>query len=1413
MAEAPRACTINPLNILFGNLAKSLNEDDVNEMKNLLRDEQVPEVDMDKLRSALDVFHHLKKHGDIDDNNLDLLLQLFEQMKKEPLKERVRKFQRDHSAKTGHENTKDEQSGQETKPQSLPSLNVKITHVLEEDLSLQEQKTKIELVAEIQKNELRKLITDTSKDLVQAVKDNDSVKKQELKDCLSQFRAIYKEMYPGSLVLVLQFLTEEDLQYFWQKYKDGTVEKGLSDIIIPTALREKARNAGYTIRLQVEIDEKQFIEVKRKMHAISAFPAAYSTTWCRDTLRDKWYSFVMDQIQDRQQASHLLEQSSSDPVIQALRQEEFFFPAIVSFWFENSFTLPPTVTKATEYAVIHHAEMYCKENDVEVENLREIVKARFNDIGKHLYEHISEENVGKLYPSWIDESISNLESHLFGLLTKSEDFYTFPGKYVYSYIIAVYFSNIIALSPHNIPMYIREERMKTLQTYLPYCFPYITGILGDKAMCFLKEVTTFSTMQTSVDIDDLVMVGNCLFESERPSVFARDIEKLVGQNHTLDLSTCTGISNQSIHSLSVILQHTSIISDIKLYSEIDEAFLSSEFKECLTNIMGDPLAVDRCKVRINNSHDFTVTAKLLRILPLLCKHATSRSGSDTTQQPVITSLTISSNVSMLEEIPTFAMEMFIKALSCMPHLEKLSLTGLGEKLCEQFLLCLSKETVSLNINTLCLAGNDLSWKHCRLLLDALNVLPCLTSLDLSRNSIGSLGCTILLPIKDEINVSVDGNNIAHGLLEILSSCTSREQLQTAGFNTLESLDDVADLMKSLESVRHIDCTKLSNSQFSKLCQNLSLLHNIVSIDLSGIELNQQIVLLLSERLKNLKELKKVDLSQCIVSRADLKVLLQHISLEVTDLNLSATNMSGLLLDSLKHFENLKHLNLSNNNLNSSDLVFWYIPMTVTHLNLSHNNLYNENFKKLKNMTKLEELDVSYNKLASTDIQSILKAISTSVTTLNISHNDLKEMHEPFEHLIQLKQLDLSNNDLDTCLNLSLSSSVTKLDLSHNQITDIGQSFNHLSQLIQLNLSHNKVKLSLHDILTNMPTKVRYLDFSSNGIEDVANVGNIISSFNDLQIINLGSNKFLDIGIKHLLNKVKSKDMAKINVSHNFTLIPHIIDYMPTVSINSQQDDLLLSEVESSSIYDHLMQVTDINVSGLSEEKCSGFCKSLMMLTNLSKLVMTKCCMTNVQSLSTSLKHLHALTELDLSNNLLDGATICDIVRALPTTLISLNLSHNMAEPEFNLKHLTKLVRLDLSHNSLELPMHSILSNISQKLEYLDVSFNKIKNVDELGRLLSDFSKLHCINMSSNSLGTFGVQKLFSEIENCDANCDIDVSHNLSGLQKIIPHITWQLPISASLLDFDRENLSIKDEQLKILFENIPKVTSVEFHKM
>ncbi|XP_070550851.1 uncharacterized protein PF3D7_1120000-like [Ptychodera flava] len=371
MAEAPRANIISPLNILFEDLQEEMDASDVMKMKRLLRGKQLSKQEIEKLESASDVFHHLNDQGNIGVNDLDLLVEIFTTLCKDPLRKKVVEFQREHALTTDNAPTSvssrgkklNQTSSEETtgveSPESeqlngggqyssklhmqtksgIQSLTAQVAVEIDEDeeeresrkLDLRERRIKIE-EREV-KVELKKQLVELVKKYINSLNGNDTTKIQECKTALREYRAVLRETKEGSLFFILSFLTEEDLDYFWQKYKEGTVDKTLTRILIPPYIRAKAEKAGITFRIRLEIDEKEYERVKQHMHETEMSAV---TSSCRATshrvkvcVTDQWETFVMDQVQDKQQAKKLLELSQFDPVVDALRQEEFFFPSLI----------------------------------------------------------------------------------------------------------------------------------------------------------------------------------------------------------------------------------------------------------------------------------------------------------------------------------------------------------------------------------------------------------------------------------------------------------------------------------------------------------------------------------------------------------------------------------------------------------------------------------------------------------------------------------------------------------------------------------------------------------------------------------------------------------------------------------------------------------------------------------------------------------------------------------------------------------------------------------------------------------------------------------------------------------------------------------------------------------------------------
>ncbi|XP_070560722.1 probable serine/threonine-protein kinase roco4 [Ptychodera flava] len=76
---------VDQLNELFCTLDEKLTQSDKRHMVNLLLHKQINQRDAENLKTPYDVFNHLRKHGHISENNLELLENVFRRMKRLPL--------------------------------------------------------------------------------------------------------------------------------------------------------------------------------------------------------------------------------------------------------------------------------------------------------------------------------------------------------------------------------------------------------------------------------------------------------------------------------------------------------------------------------------------------------------------------------------------------------------------------------------------------------------------------------------------------------------------------------------------------------------------------------------------------------------------------------------------------------------------------------------------------------------------------------------------------------------------------------------------------------------------------------------------------------------------------------------------------------------------------------------------------------------------------------------------------------------------------------------------------------------------------------------------------------------------------------------------------------------------------------
>ncbi|XP_077996743.1 uncharacterized protein LOC144450051 [Glandiceps talaboti] len=911
---------------------------------------------------------------------------------------------------------------------------------------------------------------------------------------------------------------------------------------------------------------------------MSAVSSLSTSTECRATQYDKWERYVLNHVQSFLQAKYLIEESRFDPVIDTVRNEEFFFPAIVSYWCQNCYTLPPTLTTATEYAIKYHVEMYCKENTLDVENVWQVVQDRFLEVGKCLYENLTEDNLGVLYESWMIESkITDMCEYLFGLAKKSDKChgFEFSNQYVYSYIIACYLCTKLKTTKNfhemkqEIPFILCEKKLSCLLSYM-------SGILGDKADIVIVAISKAIKQERFVMNSDLVNLGHCLFECQHPTLFAESIESVLGQQ-TLDLSSVTVISNQTLHALSVIVQNTSIIGNILLYSDEIVSLLSSDLK-LKTGLEG----LDNVDFDISNSQEFVVASKFLRVIPLLkCIHSKSGSTGDTDKPDISKCDTVCMKFSNpVCDIDVSYIQMFLQSFSCRDVPRKLKLIGMNVAVCHQMLECMASQKTRPCLTSLSLTQSTLNIDDCILLVKVLKSLPCLASYSIVQTELIRQHCRLLLKdVKDSVL----------NLPEIPEISKKHR--------SLNELDNIG-IFDQLLVVTGFEASVLSEEECLCICQELGVLRNLERLTLTKCVINYDAISYLSQSLRNVSTLKVLNLSHNNLGyhgAQSLSRVMEYMG-SLTYLDLSHNNIGDYGVKSLsrgiEYMRSLSYLDLSHNNIGvygveSLSRGMEYMK-SLTYLNLSHNNIGDEGVESLsrgmKYMGSLTYLNLSHNNIGDEGVESLSRGIEymRSLTYLDLSHNNIGDygvmiLSRGMEYMKSLTYLNLSHNNIGeygveslsrgmeymkslTYLNLSHNNigeygveslsrgmeymkSLTYLDLSHNNIGEYGVEslsrwIRYMKSLTYLDLSHNNIgEYGVESLSRGMEymKSLTYLDLSHNNIGDegVKSLSRVIEYMYSLTYLNLSHNNIGDEGVETLSRGMKYMgSLTYLNLSHN-----------------------------------------------------------------------------------------------------------------------------------------------------------------------------------------------------------------------------------------------------------------------------------------
>ncbi|XP_060073971.1 toll-like receptor 7 [Ylistrum balloti] len=475
---------------------------------------------------------------------------------------------------------------------------------------------------------------------------------------------------------------------------------------------------------------------------------------------------------------------------------------------------------------------------------------------------------------------------------------------------------------------------------------------------------------------------------------------------------------------------------------------------------------------------------------------------------------------------------------------------------------------------------------------------------------------------------------------------------------------------------------------------------------------------------------------------------------LTYIDLSEGVIVSIATDSLKNLQNLKSLNLSCNLLSHIPPRTFVTSKSLEYLDLSRNEFVSfpkgicefanslkhlrlyENHFKILNMTNFQECtNVTYLDFSSNQIRKIIGAVNKVMSTehLNLSLNFIQSIDDDvFGNFFKLSDLNLAKNEIAMISQHAFQgpSSLQILNLSGNKLFNTSALtlvFRHLENLTELSLLGNSLQ-SLPNGMFETMAKLKTLDLSQNSMKSLTSQA--FRGLVSLTCLRLNSNLIMDLPADVFQNL---RLLKYLDLSDN-----HLMHF----------DDMLLPE----------MTLT----FNLSDNKLLNFPNSFGHI-NVSMLDLRANNIVTLTSMSTMF--LESLTYLDLSLNqisVIDDGTFEGL-----SNLEVLNLKRNQLLLNLSLdvfRGAQNLIDLDLSYNNLTSVDFMFSFNTLDTVKTLRLDHNPIDTVTDMTNKASNRSSPTLQTLVLSSCNIRNISKYaFKGLRNLGS---IDLSNNL--VQEIEP---------------------------------------------
>ncbi|OJJ23263.1 hypothetical protein BKI52_02595 [marine bacterium AO1-C] len=347
---------------------------------------------------------------------------------------------------------------------------------------------------------------------------------------------------------------------------------------------------------------------------------------------------------------------------------------------------------------------------------------------------------------------------------------------------------------------------------------------------------------------------------------------------------------------------------------------------------------------------------------------------------------------------------------------------------------------------------------------------------------------------------------------------------------------------------------------------------------------------------------------------------------------------------------------------------------------------------LNQLLELREIDLSDNQI--TDLSPLNQL--PQLTKISLSANQITDL-SPLQQLPQLREIDLNDNQITDLSPLNQLLELREIDLNDNQITDLSP-LNQLPQLTKISLNDNQIT----DLspLNQLP-QLREIYLSYNQITDLSP----LNQLPQLTKISLSANQITDLSPLNQLPQLR-----EIYLNDN-----QITDLSPLNQLPELREIYLSdNQITDLSPLNQLLELREINLSYNQITDLSP----LQQLPQLREIYLSANQITDLSPL----QQLPQLTKISLSYNQI---TDLSPLNQLPK-LREIDLSDNQITDLSPLNQLPQLREIDLSDNQI-----TDLSPLNQlpELREIDLSDNQITDLSPLNQL----PKLREIDLSDNQI--------------------------------------------------------------------------------